>query len=312
MSDFEDLVRQTGFLLKTDVGQGAQDLVLTVSTLGLTGTQVASLKEVEAAGFVKADRLDQAEALLARTQAKLKELDANHTALRGDHARKLEAIARTHEAQLAELNASLTAERDEAQRAIAAQVAAAQAALAARQDAWGREKEALEDAFESAQAARQADREVAADTLAKARLAFEAERRTLQGEIQVWEARQRAEREGIQARNDGAAVDATPYGTNGPAESAAHQAWRGGWTLRDGLLRLNDHAHQMQAERDQLMRAMEKARPEVERMLEENQRLTSTAEALRRELVRVNAEHDQTQQALEACQAQLRSWREEG
>lgn len=309
MSDFEDLVRQTGFLLKTDVGQGDQDLVLTVSALGLTGTQVAALKEVEAAGFVRAERLEQAEALLARTQAKLKALDANHTALRGDHARKLEAIARAHEAQVAELNATLKAERDEAQRAIAAQVAAAQAALAARQDAWGREKEALEDALESAQAARQADRESAADTLARARLAFEAERRALQDAIQVWEARQRAEREGIQARNDGAALDANPHA---PPESAIHQAWRGGWTLRDGLLRLNDHAHLMQAERDQLMRAMEKARPEVERMLEENQRLASTAEALRSELVRVNAEHDQTQQALEACQAQLRAWREEG
>jgi prefoldin subunit 5 len=60
------------------------------------------------------------------------------------------------------------------------------------------------------------------------------------------------------------------------------------------------------------MRAMEKARPEVERLLAENQRLTSTAEALRSELVRVNAEHDQTQQALEACQAQLQAWRDEG
>lgn len=191
MSDFEDLVRQTGFLLKTDVGQGAQDLVLTVSALGLTGTQVASLNEVEAAGFVKADRLRQAEALLARTKAKLEALDANHTALRGDHARKLEAIARAHEAQLAELNARLEAGRDEARR-------------------------------------------------------------------------------------------------------------------------LSDLAHHVQAERDRLTQAMEKARPGIERLLAENQHLKSTAEALRGELARVNAGHGRTQQALEACQAQLKAWRDEG
>jgi prefoldin subunit 5 len=68
----------------------------------------------------------------------------------------------------------------------------------------------------------------------------------------------------------------------------------------------------MQSERDQLMRAMEKARPEVERLLTQNQRLSSTAEALRSELVRANAAHDQTQQALDACQSQLQAWREEG
>lgn len=297
MSDFERLVRETGFLLRGDVGHGEQDMVLTVSALGLTGTQVASLKDVEAAGFVPADRLNQVESALARTRAKLKDLDVNHTALKRDHERKLAALQHEHTAQVEALESALSA-----------QIAAARDAMAARQDTSGREKEALEDALDDERARRHAEREAAADALLLARAAFEDERGRLSAEIRVWEARQRAEREGIQARNDGAALDSNPYGA---ADQAANQAWRSGWILRDGLLRLNEHAHRLQAERDGLVHAMERARPEVERLLAENQTLKTTAEALRSELVRVNAEHHDTQQALETCLAQLQARRDE-
>jgi hypothetical protein len=141
---------------------------------------------------------------------------------------------------------------------------------------------------------------------------WERERDALKHEIIVWEARHRAEREGVLARNEGAPAEANPYHGDDEAAQAAHQAWRHGWMLRDGLLRLNEHAATLQTERDNLVRAMERAKPEIERLLEENQRHRTSTEALRDEFVRLNTEHEAMRQALEHCEAKLQAWREEG
>ena len=139
---------------------------------------------------------------------------------------------------------------------------------------------------------------------------LEGDREDLAHEVALRSAHHRAEREGIAARNEGVTADGNPYAGDDEIQQTAHQAWRHGWMLRDGLLRLNEHAATVQAERDNLVKAMEKARPEIERLLEDNQRLRTSTEALRDQYVRLHAEHEATRQALEACQSQLKAWRE--
>lgn len=359
MSDFEQLVRDTGFTFRADLGQGMQEWVVTVSALGLTGTQVASIENLASAGFVPTGQLRAAEESLATVRQRLKDVEANHAALKGDYQGKLEAQAQDHADELAEVREGHQAAIAELERRHAAELAELRDQLSVRQDVWAHEKSRLmEDhqaamrardeaearlrsGFEAERAAWQQERAQLEAAHAEARRAWEQEaaagasdhdaelvrvkalhqvdqtawerkHEALAHENAVWEARHRAEREGIAARNAGTEAEDNPYGGDDEVARAAHEAWRHGWMLRDGLLRLNTHAATVQHERDNLVRAMEKAKPEIERLIEENQRLKTSTEALREEFVRLNAEHEATRQALEECQAQLQAWREEG
>jgi chromosome segregation ATPase len=359
MSDFEHLVRETGFLFKADVGQGLQELVVTVSELGLTGTQVASVENLALAGFVKTERLRAAEEALATVQARLKDVEANHAALKQDFAGKPEALKQDHADELADEREAHRSAIAELERQHAAQLAELREALSVRQDVWAHEKSRLMEDHRGALQARDAAEARLKEAHAGDRAQWDAERAALEAahaqaragwereaaereddhqaelvrvkavhtvettgwerkhddvkhECAVWEARHRAEHEGIVARNEGAGAEANPYTGDDDLAHTAHEAWRHGWMLRDGLLRLNSHAATLQAERDNLVRAMEKARPEIERLLEDNQRLKTSTEALREEFVRLNTEHEAMRQALEQCEAKLQAWREEG
>lgn len=359
MSDFEQLVRDTGFTFRADLGQGAQEWVVTVSALGLTGTQVASLENMAMAGFVPTEQLRAAEESLATVRRRLKDVEANHAALKGDYQARLDAQAQDHADELAEVQEGHQAAIAELERRHAAEVAELRDQLSVRQDVWAHEKSRLMEDHQSAMRARDEaearlraghegdrtawqeekarleaahaearaawERDLAAhagdhDTeLARVqalhgvdRTAWERKHEALAHENAVWEARHRAEREGIAARNASLDAEANPYSGDDEVAQAGHEAWRHGWMLRDGLLRLNTHAATLQHERDNLVRAMEKAKPEIERLIEENQRLKTSTEALREEFVRLNAQHEETRQALEQCQTQLQAWREEG
>jgi chromosome segregation ATPase len=304
MSDFEQLVRETGFVIRADVGQGEQELVLTVSTLALSGTQVASLENLAQAGFVKADRLQRAEEGLAVAQARVKEFDERHATLRAEYAQRTADLKQENEEDLADAEAEFNERLAAQQRAFDAQLAEAREAMARRQDVWAHERERLLDEHHEAAAAWERERDRLLQEASAAAIAWNTERDRLSTANAVWEARHRAEREGIQARNDGTPLDANPHGGETEPEQAAHRAWHHGWTLRDGLLRLNEHAALLQSERDSLIRSMERAKPEIERLMAENQHFRAAAEAMQQELA-------QTKTALAQCEGQLKQWRDE-
>ncbi|MEB3328895.1 MAG: hypothetical protein VKQ33_06650 [Candidatus Sericytochromatia bacterium] len=101
--DFQALVRRSGILFTTDVGQGPEEWVVAIATPDLVRTQVATQADLVAAGFVRAEGLhrleaerDRVAALLTAAEERLEAAAAGREAWQAER-QALEARARRGE-----------------------------------------------------------------------------------------------------------------------------------------------------------------------------------------------------------------------
>lgn len=92
--EFTQLVRKSGIVFTTNLGQGQEEWVLAIATPTLSKTQVATQADLVAAGFIKVDALKRLEAERERLLELLKAADEQRQAMIADkHAREAELRA---------------------------------------------------------------------------------------------------------------------------------------------------------------------------------------------------------------------------
>ncbi len=106
--EFTQLVRKSGIVFTTNVGQGQEEWVLAIATPTLSKTQVATQADLVAAGFIKVEALKRLEAERERLLELLKAADEQRQAMIADkHAREAElrTLEETHVREREELEA---------------------------------------------------------------------------------------------------------------------------------------------------------------------------------------------------------------
>lgn len=90
--EFTQLVRKSGIVFTTNLGQGQEEWVLAIATPTLSKTQVATQADLVAAGFIKVEALKRLEAERERLLELLKAADEQRQAMIADkQAREAEA-----------------------------------------------------------------------------------------------------------------------------------------------------------------------------------------------------------------------------
>lgn len=84
--DFEALVRRSGTVFTTNVGQGSEEMVLAIATPTLKKTQVATQADLVAAGYVRVEGLQRVEAECGRLEALLLEAQQHHATVHQESA----------------------------------------------------------------------------------------------------------------------------------------------------------------------------------------------------------------------------------
>ena len=103
--EFTQLVRKSGIVFTTNLGQGHEEWVLAIATPTLSKTQVATQADLVAAGFIKVDALKRLEAERERLLELLKAAD--------EQRRTLIAEKQAREQALRDLEATRVREREE-------------------------------------------------------------------------------------------------------------------------------------------------------------------------------------------------------
>jgi hypothetical protein len=102
--EFTQLVRKSGIVFTTNLGQGVEEWVLAIATPTLTKTQVATQADLVAAGFIKVDALKRLEAERDRLMELLKAAD--------EHRQAMNADKQAREAELRALEEAIAKERE--------------------------------------------------------------------------------------------------------------------------------------------------------------------------------------------------------
>jgi hypothetical protein len=112
--DFEALVRKSGTVFVTNVGNGPEEMVLAIATTTLKKTQVATQADLVAAGYVRVDGLKRAEGERERLKEALATTErhyATHVEESGKKQFELQAEIDALKARVRVLEAAKTAEQ---------------------------------------------------------------------------------------------------------------------------------------------------------------------------------------------------------
>ena len=98
--EFTQLVRKSGFVFTTNLGQGQEEWVLAIATPTLSKTQVATQADLVAAGFIKVEALRRLEAERERLLELLSSADAHRQAMNAERQARESALRDLEQAHL--------------------------------------------------------------------------------------------------------------------------------------------------------------------------------------------------------------------
>jgi predicted nuclease with TOPRIM domain len=253
--EFEQIVKARGLVLEGRWDGSPTELVLTVSTLPLDKTQLATNDDVEAAGFIKAEKLRHTQEKLLAAKRRNLELEANLQALHQEKDRLEESIHQDWQNRFQALEEKLSSLRVES--------AALESALRAE---WEVQLQELETQLEASR--------VKNDRLG-------AERQRL-------ETLTTAQQAGTLARQNELSQDANPHHGEDPYTQAIHAAWQTAWERQDDLITFKNRLTEAQIEKEALSAELESSRAE----LAAGVHLQSSNRTLSEEIVRLGQERN--------------------